>query len=147
MSMASGAPVVLPSNTPESTCTVSLSPAGGGGGVLAGLPPVQLPLNGLQIQLQAGGYALQYHADGRAVGLTENHVSHVGSLPLLSQVLCREARPSRGATSPCNIHTIIYVFTFMQGGLVTRRRGQAPPLHHSCKNGSVAARPSYVRAI
>ncbi len=30
-------------------------PAGGSGGVLAGLPPVQLPLNGLQIQLQAGG--------------------------------------------------------------------------------------------
>ena len=25
MSMAGGAPVVLPSNTPESTCTVSLS--------------------------------------------------------------------------------------------------------------------------
>ena len=127
-------------------------PAGGSGGVLAGLPPVQLPLNGLQIQLQAGGDALQHHADGRAVGLAENHVSHVGSLPLLSQVLCRDAPASGRVWTPAPavfIRTRPDALRSRVGAalVAARGRGQAPPLHHSCKNGSVAARPSYVRAI
>ena len=54
---------------------------GGCRGVLAGPAAVQLPLHRLQLQLQPGGHPLHHHADGRAVGLAENHVSHTGFLP------------------------------------------------------------------
>ncbi|EHM39762.1 hypothetical protein HMPREF0372_03710 [Flavonifractor plautii ATCC 29863] len=78
-------------------------------------------------------------------------MSHVGSLPLLSQVLCREAPASgRGNFAPAIfIRKWPHVLHVHVGAalVAARRRGQAPPLHHSCKNGSVAARPSYVRAI
>ena len=69
-------------DTGEHLHQVALLP-GSCGGVLARLAPVQFLLHLLQIQLQPGGYPLQHHADGRAVGLPEDHMSHISSPPNL----------------------------------------------------------------
>ena len=46
-------------------------PPGGGQGVFSRGPAAEVKPDGVQVQGQAGGHALQHHADGGAVGFAE----------------------------------------------------------------------------